>query len=210
MERSLLMILRLIANSLLFIKRAWRRFRMWLILPAFRRCGKRCNIDPDAFYSFSNIEIGDDVSIGRGAVLLAGKSRIIIGNKVMFGPNVTLVGGGHNTSVVGRYMYDVHEKRPDDDRGVIVEDDVWVGTGAIILRGVRLRRGCVVAAGALVTKEVPPYAIAGGMPAKVLSYRFDIDTILAHEAQLYPPEQRLSRETLARSADETAQEQAGS
>jgi acetyltransferase-like isoleucine patch superfamily enzyme len=190
------MLLRSLAQSLIFLKRVWRRFRMLLILPAFRRCGKRVNADPDAFYSFHNIELGNDVTIGRGAVLMAGNSLITIGNKVMFGPNVTLIGGNHNTSVIGRYMYDVHEKRPEDDLGVIIEDDVWVGAGAIILSGVRLCRGCIVAAGALVTKEVPPYAIVGGVPAKILAFRFDIDTILVHEAQLYPFEQRLSRETI--------------
>ena len=192
-------LLRPIALALLFIKRVWRRIRMWLILPAFKRCGKRVNIDPDATYTFQTIELGDDVAIGKGAMLISAESRIVIGSKVMFGPNVTIIGGDHNVSVVGRYMYDVHEKRPEDDQDVIIEDDVWVGSNAIILKGVRLGRGSIVAAGALVNKDVPPYAIAGGVPAKIMKYRFDMETILAHEAQLYPPEKRLRREDIERS-----------
>ena len=58
-------------------------------------------------------------------------------------------------------------------------------------------RGAVVAAGALVVKDVPPYAIVGGVPAKVLKYRFTPDQIRAHERQLYSEEERLSDDYLA-------------
>lgn len=64
---------------------------------------------------------------------------------------------------------------------IIVEDDVWIGNGATILSGVRLGQGAVVAAGAVVAKDVPPYAIVGGVPAKVIKYRFPqhiIDALL--------------------------------
>lgn len=84
---------------------------------------------------------------------------------------------------------------------IVVEDDVWIGHGSTVLSGVRIGQGAVVAAGAVVTKDVPPYAIVGGVPAKVIKYRFapemieallqidfsrlDIDLIRAHEADLY-------------------------
>ena len=125
------------------------------------------------------------------------KSAITIGNKVMLAPHVTIVGGDHNTSVVGRFMFDVKVKRPEDDQAVTIEDDVWVGTGAIILKGVRIGRGAIVAAGSVVTREVPPYTVVAGVPAKVISVRFDVDTIIAHEARLYAADQRLSAQYLA-------------
>jgi len=56
---------------------------------------------------------------------------------------------------------------------VLIEDDVWIGTNAVILPGVVIRKGAVVAAGAVVTKDVPAYAIVGGVPAKIIKYRFD-------------------------------------
>jgi acetyltransferase-like isoleucine patch superfamily enzyme len=98
-------------------------------------------------------------------------------------------------------MVDVkdNEKRPEDDLGVVIEDDVWVGTRVIILHGVTIGRGSIIAAGAVVTRSIPPYAIAGGMPARVLKFRWDIDTILRHEEVLYPPEKRMTRKELARS-----------
>jgi acetyltransferase-like isoleucine patch superfamily enzyme len=185
------------AEGIVITSRLWLKLKMVLIRPAFGKHGSHFIFDPNSFYSYKNIEVGDDVSIGGGAVFLAAKSKITIGNKVMFGPNVTVVGGRHNTSIVGRFMYDVHEKRSDDDLGVIIEDDVWVGSGAIILRGVRVGRGSIIAAGAVVTKDVLPYAIVGGNPAKVISLRFgDIEAISKHDALLYPIEKRLNTDIL--------------
>ncbi len=185
------------ARGLVFLRRAWKRARMFLIRPAFGRYGKHFIFDPDCFFSYENIEVGDDVSIGNGAVFLASESKIIIGSKVMFGPNVTVIGGDHNTSVPGKFMYDIEEKRPGDDLDVIFDDDVWVGSGAIILKGVRVGRGSIVAAGSLVRKDIPPYTVVGGVPAKRIKVRFDdVETILAHEIKLYPPQKRMCEDDI--------------
>ncbi len=167
---------------------------MIVLRPAFKKYGRNFLFDPDGQYTFETISVGDDVSIGAGAVFIAKESWIQIGSKVLFAPNVTIRGGNHNVMVVGKFMYDVHEKRPQDDQPVIIEDDIWVGSNAIILKGVRLGRGCIVGAGAVVTKNVPPYAVVVGNPARVLKFRFDFDTIILHDAALYPPEKRLSGE----------------
>jgi acetyltransferase-like isoleucine patch superfamily enzyme len=194
------MVMRSIANTALQVGRVWRRLRMVLLRPAFRRTGNRFLFDPDSVFTYGTIQVGDDVSIGSGATFIASESDIIIGSKVMFGPNVTIIGGDHNTSLVGKFMYDVTEKRPEDDQPVVVEDDVWVGAGATILKGVRLGRGCIVGAGSVVTKDIPPYTVVAGVPAKAVRIRFDTETILAHESTLYPPEQCLSRDQLERIA----------
>jgi acetyltransferase-like isoleucine patch superfamily enzyme len=175
---------------------------MLLLRPAFSKYGNHFIFDPQDEFTFKNIEVGNDVLIGNGAILVASESKIKIGNKVMFGPNVTIIGGNHNTSVVGQFMYDVHDKRPEDDQDVIIEDDVWIGSCAIILKGVRVGRGSIIAAGAVVTRDVPPYTICGGVPARVLSVRFSIDTIQVHEAALYAPEQRLSPGELMKISDQ--------
>ena len=195
-------ILKNVSEMIILIKRILLRLEMLLIRPAFRRYGKHFIFDPKGFYSYQNIEVGDDVSIGNGAIFLASDSKIIIGNKVMFGPRVTIVGEDHNTSVVGKFMYDVHEKKTGDDLDVIFEDDVWIGSGAIILKGVRVGRGSIVAAGAVVNKDVLPYTVVGGVPAKRISMRFqDIKTVLEHEQALYSPEQRLDRQYIEKIYD---------
>ena len=80
--------------------------------------------------------------------------------------------------------YTTSDKRKEDDLPVVIESDVWVGTNVTILNGVRIGRGAIVAAGAVVIKDVPAYAIVGGVPAKVLKYRFTEEEIVCHEELL--------------------------
>lgn len=184
------------ARMLILGSKSWRRFRMYLIRPLFGSHGRNFLFDPDGCYTYQNIHVGDDVSLGWRPTVLAALSEIRIGSKVMFGPNVSIIGGGHNTSVQGQFMSDVRVKTGNEDLGVVIQDDVWIGAHAIILRGVTVGRGSVVGAGAVVTRSVPPYCVVGGNPAAVIRFRWDVKTILTHEAVLYPPEERLSFELL--------------
>ena len=154
----------------------------------FGRHGAHFHFDPRGDYHYESIYCGDHVSLGGRPSLLATRSKIIIGNHVMFGPEVVIQGGNHRVDVVGRFMDTITEaeKRPEDDRDVIIGDDVWIGARAIVLHGVTIGRRAVVAAGAVVTKGVPPYAIVGGVPARIIKYRFEPETIKRHEALLYP------------------------
>src|SRR5208283_305128 len=123
----------------------------------------------------ATIYVGNDVSLGLKPRLVAPRSQIRIGDKVFFGPEVTIRGGDHTASYLGRFMADIHDadKSPEDDKEVVIEDDVWVGTRAIILKGVTIGRGAIVAAGAVVTKSVLPYAIVGGVPARLIRFRWN-------------------------------------
>lgn len=190
--------MRLFASLYLMITKVYRRLIMYLLRPLFGRHGSGFLFDPDGYYTYKNIFVGNNVSLGMKSVLMAELSEIHIGNHVMFGPEVIVIGGGHNATVVGRFMKNVHEKTGNEDLGVVIEDDVWVGTRAIILRGVSVGRGAIVGAGAVVNKSVPPYAIVGGNPARIVRFRWDIETILSHEMALYPPEQRLFKNDLER------------
>jgi acetyltransferase-like isoleucine patch superfamily enzyme len=169
---------------ILYFLKIYRKCLMQIYKPLFKKYGRNFVFDPFGIYSFKTIQVGDDVYIGPGANFSASKSYIKIGSKVLFGPNVTIRGGNHNTSVIGKYMFDVKEKRADDDLPVIIEDDVWVGVGAIILKGVTIGRGSIVAAGSVVNKNIPAYSIAGGIPAKVLKKRFTNTEIELHERLL--------------------------
>lgn len=184
------------AQAILLKRRVVRRIKMAILRPLFRSHGNGFWFDPDGFYTFHTISVGNDVFLGEGTHIQAAETTVDIGNKVMFGPNVSIVAGNHNTSLVGRFMKDVKTKRPQDDLPVRIEDDVWIGYRAIIGNGVTVGRGSIVAMGAVVTKDVPPYCIAAGVPARVLKTRFDLETILQHENELYPPEERLGRERL--------------
>ena len=182
--------MKIFAHVFVLYRKCLRRVQMLVLRPMFASHGHGFSFDPDGSYSFANIHVGHDVSLGLRPVLMAALSTIEIGNHVMLGPEVVIIGGGHNTTIPGRFMTQVHEKTGNEDLGVVIEDDVWIGARAVILRGVRLGRGSVIGAGAIVTKSVPPYAVVVGNPARVIQFRWDVETILAHEQALYPPEQR--------------------
>lgn len=184
------------------LRRVSRAIRMRLLRSHFKSCGTNVRFDPDGSYSYSTISLGCDVFIGYRPLLAAAESSIRIGSKVMLGPYVSIIGGDHNTSEVGTAMIDVKKKRKKDDADVVIEDDVWIGAHAIILKGVTVGRGAIVGAGAVVKKDVPPYAVAVGSPAKVVKFRWDVETILRHEEALYSPTSRIPAHIL-RAAQET-------
>ena len=169
------------------------RFLSFFYKKMLRGCGSNVRFSAlTSDFTYRNVTIGNDVYIGPHALFLCTESQIFIGSKVLFGPHVSIIGGDHRITDVGRFIYDVLDKHPEDDQDVHIEDDVWIGTNTTLLKGVTVGRGAVVAAGALVTKDVPPYAIVGGVPAKVLKYRFTPEQIQEHERQLYAEDKRLT------------------
>lgn len=168
-----------------------RAMRFFLIEPlvrkSFQNCGSSVRIPKGCSFSgIENISVGHHVYFGEDTRVLTTKAQLIIGNHVMFGPGVTIVTGDHRTDVLGKYMTDLtdNDKLPENDRDVVIEDDVWIGANATILKGAIIGQGSIVAAGALVTKEFPPYSIIGGVPARLIKVRFTPEQIEEHERNL--------------------------
>lgn len=122
-----------------------------------------------------NISFGDSVYIGPNATLMAADAPLEIKGHFMSGPGLTIITGDHRIDIRDRYMDEVtvEEKLPENDRPVVIEEDVWCGANVTILKGVTIGRGSVIAAGAVVTKNVGEYEIWGGVPAKKIKNRFD-------------------------------------
>lgn len=122
---------------------------------------------------YENIEIGNNVTFGINGRFVTSRAKIKIGNYVMFGPNVTVITGDHRIDKMDVPMMSLtdSDKNSEDDQDVIIEGDNWIGANAIILKGVRVGEEAVIAAGSVVTKNVPPLAVVGGVPAKVIKYR---------------------------------------
>lgn len=181
-------ILRLIYKLCHFFKRAFYKvFIMPFKKAMLGKCGKNVLINEKTNLMYKNIFVGNNVSIGTNCTFICGMAKIIIGDNVMFAPNVTVVTGSHRYDIIGKYMKNIteSEKLPENDQDVVFEGDNWIASNAIILKGVTIGRGAIVAAGAIVTKDVPPYAIVGGSPAKIIKMRFSIDEIKEHEKILY-------------------------
>lgn len=159
----------------------------WLVAAPIRRaalrgCGKDVALGRGVQMTWRNVTLGNDVSVGPGALFLCTRAQIRVGDHVMFGPDVTVITGGHRMSVIGRHMKSIRddEKLPEDDEDVVFEGDNWIGARSIILKGVVVGVGSVIAAGAVVTRDVPPYSIAGGVPARVLRARFTEEELHQH------------------------------
>lgn len=128
-----------------------------------------------------NISIGDDVHIGAGCCFQSVHGEIRIGNHVMFGPEVHIHGGNHKHGKIGHLMKENIDKKPGEDGFVIIEDDVWIGARAIILKGVTIGRGSIIGAGAIVTKSLSPYSVYTGVPSAQIRQRWDNETVTEHE-----------------------------
>lgn len=143
-----------------------KKIRRLLCNYIFDATGKDINIEKGVFFGKGKgVKIGDMSGIGLNAKV---QGPLTIGKYVMMGPEVIIYTKNHNISSLEQPMIRQGETEPKE---VIIEDDVWIGARVIILPGVRIGKGAVVAAGAVVTKNVEPYSIVAGVPAKIIRYR---------------------------------------
>lgn len=183
--------------------RIWNKVVDTLYTATFPNVGKNCRISHmTSIGSKGNLIMGENSSIGNGADIMNTRAKVVIGKHFVSGPELTIITGDH-MPIVGRFLNTVSDADKDQldvnheyDKNVVIEDDVWTGYGVTIMKGVTIGRGSIIAARAMVNKSVPPYCIVGGVPAKVLKFRWTIDQILEHESKLYPEGERYTREQL--------------
>lgn len=113
-----------------------------------------------------SIEIGDDCTVNTNVQIGAASGRIVLGNCVMIGPNVVLRAANHGMSR-GTPM----RHQPSTPGEIVIEDDVWIGSNAVITANLKIARGTVVGAGSVVTSSTEPYSIVGGVPARKIGER---------------------------------------
>lgn len=155
-----------IANRI-FFGLARLRALFWKLF--FRQLGHHVYFMRDCYItSPQGISVGNYVCINRRASL-GGQGQLTIGSYVNIGPNCSLITAHHRFD------------RPDKPMAwqgitlgpITIEDDVWLGVNVTVLPNVQIGRGAIVGANAVVTKDVPSYAIVAGVPAKILRFRFD-------------------------------------
>lgn len=159
--------LKQLRNSIL-IQTKWKRYSF----------GTNCHFGRGVqLWAKSTLTIGDNFYIGRYSQI---ECDALIGNNVIFGNNVALVGKyDHHYQQIGTPIRLASAIRESNYswKGIglttVIQDDVWVGYGAIIMQGVTIHQGAIIAAGSVVTKDVEAYSIYGGNPAKMITDRFD-------------------------------------
>lgn len=133
----------------------------------FKYCGKVSTIDRHAYFGNGRkVEIGDYSGIGENCVV---PNNTVIGKYVMMAPEVHIVANNHQfkeTSIPICFQGPDYSKNQ-----TIIEDDVWIGVRTIFTPGHRIGKGSIIGAGSVVTKDVEPYSIVGGNPAKLIKKR---------------------------------------
>ena len=186
----------------LFVRNCWSLFLSVVSFfkgkNQFAECSDSVIITPPyKFCNPSNIYLGPHTCFGSNLHISALNAKFICKGHCAIAENLTVHTGNH-ARVLGLYVTDIDEtNKPNGyDHDVIIEEDVWIGANVTLLAGVKIARGATIAAGAVVTKSTPPYAICGGIPAKVIKFYWTVDEILEHEAKLYQECERFTREDL--------------
>lgn len=143
-----------------------------------------------------NIYLHDYARIGRRSTIMTmGDSKFVMKKCSGASEGLVVVTSNHQQHV-GSFRYGSN----DDNiyRDIVVEEDVWIGINVTLLSGAHIGRGAIIGACSVVTKDIPPYSVAVGNPARVVKFKWSVDDIMKHEAALYPVNERFTREELER------------
>nr|WP_317043564.1 DapH/DapD/GlmU-related protein [Flavobacterium phragmitis] len=144
------------------------KIRLWYLKNILKvlNCSADCIIEEGVYIStgIDKVSIGHHTHINENVFIQAAK----IGNYVLIAPNVCLLSNSHVTSRIDIPM--MLQGMTSNDP-VIVEDDVWIGRNVVVMPGCKIGTGSIIGAGAIVTKNIPPFSIAVGVPAKVIKKR---------------------------------------
>lgn len=129
-----------------------------------KKCGKKVNIESGAIFG-PQVSLGNYSGLGSRCELYG---EVTIGEYVMIGPETVVYTTGHRFD---RLDVPIGKQGSIGIKPVVIGNDVWIGRRVIIMPGVTIGDGCVIGAGAVVTKDVPPYSVAGGVPARIIRSR---------------------------------------
>lgn len=153
-------------NNTTPVSKLIRKIRSGVAGGCFDKHGRNINIERKAdFGKGDGISIGDNSGLGVNCHV---RGPIEIGSDVMMGPNVRIITSKHNTS---RTDIPMRQQGHLPKQKVTIGSDVWIGANVIIMPGITVGNGSIIGAGAVVTKDIPEYAVVGGVPAKVIKYR---------------------------------------
>ncbi len=145
----------------------------------------------------NNVYLYENTCLAADSYISAYNAKFIVKKNCALAEGLTVHTGNH-ARILGMFITDVTEdiKPKGYDHDVVIEEDCWIGCNVTLLAGVTIGRGSTIAAGAVVSKSMPPYCVCGGVPCKPIKRIWTIDEILEHESKLYPEEERFTREKL--------------
>lgn len=167
-------------RDIYLVKVRWKKFKI----------GKKFHAGSNVLlWAKHNITIGDNFYIGKYSII---ECDAFIGHHVIFANNVSLIGKyDHHFQQIGIPIRLASQIRDKDyswkglNEKIVIEDDVWIGLGSIVLSGVHIGQGSIISAGSVVTKNVEPFSIYAGVPAKKIRNRFESENDLQEHIKLY-------------------------
>ena len=153
-------------SSTPFVGSFSKKVRAWLVKFMFKQVGKNINIEKGARFGFgTDVVIGDNSGIGANASI---PQSIVIGKDVMMAPDCLILASNHKFDDLSRPMNQQGMTAPET---VEIGNDVWIGSRVIIMPGIKIGDGVIIAAGSVATKDLESYGIYGGVPAKLIKSR---------------------------------------
>ena len=180
--------------------RAWVKY----VTRYFYRCGLGyCGKNVDLRFdsnpgSLNRIFMYDNTNIYHGFRFISVTGKFIMKRNSGAALGLTVITGNHQRTW-GTFFKSISVTHKDDiERDVVVEEDVWIAANVTLLSGVHIGRGATIGAGSVCIRNVPPYAVVMGNPAKVIGFNFTPEEVIEHEKELYPEEERLPIKLLER------------
>lgn len=166
-----------------FLMNIIETFRLFKFRRKWRKINSENKTTVNNVFDHEIVYVGKNTYGELNVVTFRNITKLFIGNFCSIGQNVNFImDAGHVLNNISTYPFKVAILGSKNGEAIskgdiIVDDDVWIGFGATVLSGVHIGQGAVIAAGSIVTKDVPPYAIVGGIPAKIIKYRFSQEII---------------------------------
>lgn len=151
---------------------------------------------PSTIANPSQVYLHDYSRLQQGHIIYNHTGKFIMKEYSGASIDLLVVTGNHRPTVgIPQYLL-APSHINDNEKDIIVEEDVWIGARVTLLAGAHIGRGSVIGANSLVNKEIPPYSVVVGSPAKIIASKFSIEQILEHEKILYPKEKRFTKKYL--------------
>lgn len=192
------MIINFIGYVLELCYRIFCRYQVNKTCAKFGSFGKKSMLAyPFLIQGEKNIYISEHCNIRANSVLTALNAKIVIKKWTGAAPYLYISTGNHRM-IPGRFYRSITdaEKEKGYDADVVINEDVWIASRVTILKGVNVGRGAIIAAGAVVNRDVLPYSVVGGVPAKFIKFKWSLEQVLEHERKLYLENERFSVEEL--------------
>lgn len=161
----------------------------------FKKIGNNTQIITPLTVRPQNMDLDDFVRIQNHVNMISNQGQFRVKKYSSIGSGTVIIPDSHRPTV-GLPQFFSYLHINDEEREIIVEEDCWVGASCILLSKCHIGRGSIVAAGSVVTKNVLPYSVVAGNPAKIIAVRFTKQQILEHERILYPAEERMKEAEL--------------